>query len=266
MITELTVTTDFIPFQCCPVIGCHYGPKVECHITQQPDAYGADKFLKHWMTCHTTENWYVICRNCAYVGRWRDDARKHFATHAKSDKDYAEFMSPKDMTSTQKAAALSGGYKKPPLIRRKHAIIAELVTNHLGHLVRARFPKDPYVDPNHLVVKEIFRTKLPDINSPAYSHWSEEGYEAAVFNQEVKPGHLGEWWSRGTDRYADPPKMLPTRSEHDFNYKSPEELQVKREKAAARKRQRGGKANKEERSLSQIKDLILGVLRFHGPL
>ena len=265
VITELTVTTDFIPYQCCPVIGCHYGPKVECHISQQPDAYNADKFLKHWMTCHTPENWYVICRNCAYVGRWRDDARKHFATHAKSDKDYEEFMSPKDMTSTQKTAALSGGNRRPPPIKRKHGIIAELTTSHLGHLVRARFPRDPYVDPNHLVVKEIFRTKLPDICSPAYSHWSEEGYGTDVFNQAVKPGHLGEWWSRGMEQYADPPKLLPTRSEHAFNYKSPEELKVKREKAAARKRQRSGKGKRGSRSLSKSRTLSLESLDSMGP-
>ena len=246
------------------MIGCHYGPKVECHITQQPDTFGAEKFLKHWMTCHTRENWYVICRNCAYVGRWRDDIRKHFANHAKDDKDYEEFMSPKDMSSTQKLAALSGGHKKPPAIKRKHAIVAELTTAHLGYAVRVRQPKDPYVDPDHLVVLGITRSKLPDINSPAYSHWSAEGYDESSFNKDVKPGHKGEWWSRGTDRYSDPPKMLSTHSEHDFNYKSPEEIAVKQRKAAARKRQRSSKAQGEQ-SLAQSRTESLESLDTSGP-
>ena len=61
------------------------------------------------------------------------------------------------------------------------------------------------------------------------------------------------------------PKMLPTRSEHDFNYKSPEELKVKREKAAARKRQRSGKGKRGSRSLSKSRTLSLESLDSTGP-
>ena len=69
-----------------------------------------------------------------------------------------------------------------------------------------------------------------------------------------------------TDMLIDP-KMLPTRSEHDFNYKSPEELQVKSLRKPRLAKGKGVvRANKDHGSLSKSQDVILGVLGFHGPL
>ena len=148
--------------------------------------------------------------------------------------------------------------------KRKHAIVVELATEHLGHTTRIRLPKDPYVDPDHLVVRGISR-RLPEISSPGYSHWSEEGYGQDSFSREIKAGHKGEWWSRGTSRYIDHPKMLSTHSIHKFNFKSPEEIEVKREKAAARKRQRVSKATKGQQSLEQSRAVSLESLDSLGP-
>ena len=69
-------STSFIPYQCCPVVDCHFGPKkLDRHPTQQPNGYKQDRFLKHWQAAHQFESWYAICRNCCHIGRWRDEIK-----------------------------------------------------------------------------------------------------------------------------------------------------------------------------------------------
>ena len=65
------VSVNFIPYQCCPVVGCHFGPSQDRHVTQQQDGFKKDEFLRHWLNAHTTE-WLVgICRRCCFTSRWR---------------------------------------------------------------------------------------------------------------------------------------------------------------------------------------------------
>ena len=217
-------STSFIPYQCCPVVDCHFGPKKDRHPTQQPNGYRQDRFLKHWQAAHQFESWYAICRNCCHVGRWRDEIKNHIAKHANTDHDYADFKLPSEPTK-----------KKRPVIpvKNKHVVIMRLNVTKFDERTYTRFCKEPYVDPQSLVVENI-KDVLPNINTPIYSHWTVAGFDEKSFTDKVVDDHSGEWWLKGTSRYHTAPKCPTGVSSFDWNTRS----EIHRLKTRIRSRQK----------------------------
>ena len=238
-VTKQTLVTDFIPYQCCPVVGCHYGPNPGRHFTQQEDSYLAAKFLRHWLQAHASHWMLGICRRCCYISRWRDDLRTHLVSHASQDIDFAELKSEKGMPAS--------------VVLNKHVLIVRLSIGRIGQEVLDKYhSSEPWKDPDGLVVDNISAT-LPNVRSPLYSHWQEAGCGKDFFQQEVSKTHQGEWWSLASSQYRDDPKCHDGHTVYEWNILSPAEQKRRQEANEIRKRQRHTKAEKTKAAQAEAR-------------
>ena len=238
-VTKQTLVTDFIPYQCCPVVGCHYGPNKGRHFTQQEDSYLAAKFLRHWLHAHASHWMLGICRRCCYISRWRDDLRTHLVSHASQDIDFAELKPEKGVPAS--------------VVLNKHVLIVKLPIGRIGQDVLDKYSStEPWKDPDGLVVDNISST-LPNVRSPLYSHWSEAGCGKDYFLQEVSKTHQGEWWSLASSQYRDDPKCHDGHTVYEWNILSPAEQKRRQESNDIRKRQRQAKAEKTKAAKAEAR-------------
>ena len=184
------VTVNFIPFQCCPVVGCHFGPTRDRHVTQQQDGFKKDEFLRHWLNAHTTEWLVAICRRCCFTSRWREDIKNHLLSEGHWDDDYKSLSS------------LPG--QRTPDVCNKHVVVHSVPKEMLSQNILDKYDKEPIFEPDLLVVKHI-TASLPNISSPFYTHWLADHMDQNYFSDSTVADHTGEWWSGASDAYKKNP-------------------------------------------------------------
>ena len=162
------VAVNFIPFQCCPVIGCHFGPTRGRHVIQQQDGWKKDDFLRNWLNAHTTEWMVAICRRCCFTSRWREDIKNHLLSHVSWDDDYLLIC-----------RHLSQD-REPLDVCNKHVVVHSVPRDQLSQHVIDKYDYEPYFDPDGLVVKNI-SAALPKIKTPFYTHWTAEHMDHGIF-------------------------------------------------------------------------------------
>ena len=89
------------------------------------------------------------------MGRWRDEVKEHIAKHATTDADYADFKLPKEQKKRRPVVS----------VKNRHVVIMRLNVTKFDERTYRRFCKEPYVDPQNLVVENI-RDVLPKHQHP----------------------------------------------------------------------------------------------------
>ena len=125
------VAVNYIPYQCCPVVGCHFGPSRDRHVTQQQDGFKKDEFLRHWLNAHTTEWLVAICRRCCFTSRWREDIKNHLLSEGHWDDDFRDLSS------------LPG--QRTPDVCNKHVVVHSVPREMLSQHVRDKYDHEPYL-------------------------------------------------------------------------------------------------------------------------
>ena len=230
------VAVNFIPFQCCPVVGCHFGPNQRRHVTQQQDGWKKDDFLRHWLNAHTTEWLVAICRRCCFTSHWRDDIKNHILSHGPFDEDFGDLMS------------LPG--QRSPDVCDKHVVVHSVPRDQLSQHVIDKYDYEPSFDPDGLVVKNI-SAALPRIKTPFYTHWTAD---RMTFSKKLRGGHTGDWWSGATDSYRKNPIAPDMHTQYAWNMITPEEAVHLKEARVTRKRQRDTVKDRTPRSRSTSVD------------
>ena len=233
------VAVNYIPFQCCPVVGCHFGPSRDRHVTQQQDGFKKDEFLRHWLNAHTTEWLVAICRRCCFTSRWREDIKNHLLSEGHWDDDYKSLSS------------LPG--QRTPDVCNKHVVVHSVPREMLSQHVRDKYDNEPIFEPDGLVVKHI-TASLPKIRTPFYTHWVADHMDRNYFSRTFVTDHTGEWWSGASDAYKKNPSTPDMHTQYAWNMISLEDAARLQELRVARKRQRDTARDQTPRSRSSSVD------------
>ena len=162
---------SFMPYQCCPVADCPYGPRPDRLITQQLNQFNQGSFIRHWLANHLRRAFYAVCRYCAYATKLRDDLVGHF-----------------------KKCHSEAGVTAARHLCNKHIVVVWLECAQVGS-------KPHYIDPHGIFVTITPDPGLPRHPEPFYPSW-ERDLPSGFFDGAKRDPQYVDWWNTDEHRFV----------------------------------------------------------------